>query len=105
MYGIREAARQAGISEELLAVWLKTGEVEASEQLGEIAGLGKYLFDESGIKRVGQLAPLRSRSSRAPRVEARIHAVDEREAQQTLQPGVERKKAKTYPATTFQSSR
>jgi hypothetical protein len=40
MYGIREAARLAGISEELLAVWLKTGEVEASERLGEIAGLG-----------------------------------------------------------------
>jgi hypothetical protein len=94
MYGIKEAARQAGISEELLAVWLKTGEAEATEQLGEIAGLGKYLFDERTIKRVGQLAQLRSRSSNAPRVEARVHAVDEREAQDTLQPGVGRKKAK-----------
>lgn len=94
MYGIKEAARQAGITEQLLALWLKTGEVEATEELGELSGPGKYLFDESAIKRLRQLAQIKSRSSN-PRVEARDHALEDRETQINLQPRAKRKSSKT----------
>jgi MerR HTH family regulatory protein len=93
MYGIKEAARQAGITEELLALWLKTGEAEATEELGELSGPGKYLFDESAIKRLHQLAQMRSRSSKTT-VEARANDVEDRESQNTLRPGIKRKSPK-----------
>lgn len=93
MYGIKEAARQAGITEELLALWLKTGEAEATEELGELSGPGKYLFDESAIKRLHQRAQMRSRSSKTT-VEARANDVEDRESQNTLRPGIKRKSPK-----------
>jgi MerR-like DNA binding protein len=102
MYGIKEAARQAGITEELLGLWLKTGEAEATEELSEISGVGRYLFDESAIKRLRQLAQIRSKSTN-PRAEARDSAVEDRETQNTLRPEIKRKKRKHKCSTTHSS--
>ena len=66
MYGIKEAARQAGITEEQLAAWIKSGKVEASEELSELTGTGKYLFDEAAIKRIHQLAQVTAREPQEP---------------------------------------
>jgi len=56
MYRIKEAAHQAGITEEQLALWIKSGKVEPTEELTELSGTGKYLFDEAAIKHIHQLA-------------------------------------------------
>jgi DNA-binding transcriptional MerR regulator len=66
MYGIKEAARQAGITEEQLASWIKSGKVEATEELTELTGTGKYLFDEAAIKRIHQIAQLAAREPHKP---------------------------------------
>jgi predicted site-specific integrase-resolvase len=66
VYGIKEAARQAGITEEQLASWIKSGKVEATEELTELTGTGKYLFDEAAIKHIHQLAQLAAREPQKP---------------------------------------
>jgi DNA-binding transcriptional MerR regulator len=66
MYGIREAAHQAGITEEQLALWIKTGKVEPTEELTELTGTGKYLFDEAVIKHIHQLAQITALEPQKP---------------------------------------
>jgi hypothetical protein len=67
MYGIREAAKQAGITEEQLASWIKSGKVEATEELTELSGTGKYLFDEAAIKHIHQVAQAATHGPKPPR--------------------------------------
>ena len=66
MNGIKEAARQAGVTEEQLASWIKSGKVEPTEELTELTGTGKYLFDEAAIKHIHQLAQVTARESQKP---------------------------------------
>jgi hypothetical protein len=54
--GIREASRLAGVTEQLLALWVKTGRVGFTQDLSEVFGPGRYLFDEAAIVRIRQHA-------------------------------------------------
>jgi hypothetical protein len=38
-----------GRTEELLAVWLQSGQVQATVEFNKLFGLGRYLFDEAAI--------------------------------------------------------
>jgi MerR HTH family regulatory protein len=67
MYSIREATHQAGITEEQLALWIKPGKVEATEELTELTGTGKYLFDEATIKHIHQVAQAAAHERKPPR--------------------------------------
>ena len=56
MYGICDAAKQIGVTEELLAIWLENGQVKATVEMNKLFGLGRFLFDEEAIEGAMQLA-------------------------------------------------
>jgi len=56
MVSVRDAAKQIGVTEELLAIWLENGQVKATVEMNKLFGLGRFLFNEEAIEIAIQLA-------------------------------------------------
>lgn len=56
MHGIRQAAKLAGISEALLALWLETGRIKPTTDLGPVFGSRGCCFDDAAIEEIRKLA-------------------------------------------------
>jgi hypothetical protein len=56
MVGVRDAAKQIGVTDELLAVRLENGQVKGTVEMNKLFGLGRFLFDEAAIESAMQLA-------------------------------------------------
>jgi hypothetical protein len=49
MYGVRDTAKQIGVTEELLTIWLESGQVKATVEMNKLFDFGRFLFDEDAI--------------------------------------------------------
>src|SRR5271166_4100853 len=56
MHGIRQAAKLAGISEALLALWLETGRIKPTTELGPAFGSRGCCFDDEAVEQIRRLA-------------------------------------------------
>jgi hypothetical protein len=75
MYGIKQAARRSGVTEELLALWVSTGRVKPSAKYPDIPDLPEgfqppassdWLFDDEAIVRIRTLAEKPEKPKREP---------------------------------------
>jgi hypothetical protein len=75
--GFKQAAKQAGVTEELLALWIKTGRIKPDAPLStahlripgldegdELFGLGRFLFTADDIEKLREMAEGREKRAR-----------------------------------------